>query len=56
MRGTGQQRSKERSGSYTRKSPAASKLPANYRPPHMQNNFVGGNQNRVSPGAPRLGA
>jgi len=34
--------SKERSGSYNRK------VPADYKPPHLRNNFVGAN--RVSPG------
>ena len=57
-----QVRSGERSGSYQRRaSPVGpntynskSKLPTNYKPPHMRNNFVGGT-NRVSPGAPRIG-
>lgn len=35
--------SKERSGSYNRK------VPADYKPPHLRNNFMGGG-NRVSPG------
>lgn len=45
--------SKERSGSYNRKAPA------DYKPPHLRNNFVGGNRvspgTRVSPGVGRTG-
>ena len=42
MRGKNDAASKERSGSYNRK------VPADYKPPHLRNNFTGGN--RVSPG------
>ena len=54
MRPTGGAKSKERSSSYTKKSPSANKLPANYKPPHLRNNYVA-NVNRVSPGVPRTG-
>jgi hypothetical protein len=55
MRPTGAARSNERSGSYQKRaSPAASKLPANYKPPHLRGTQT--NTNRVSPGAaPRTG-
>jgi hypothetical protein len=46
-------RSNDRSGSFQRKPSPVTKVPANYRPPHLRNNFVGGSQggvNRVSPG------
>jgi hypothetical protein len=42
MRGKNDASSKERSGSYNRK------VPADYKPPHLRNNYTGGN--RVSPG------
>lgn len=50
-------RSNERSGSYAKKSSPASRLPANYKPPHLRNNYTGvaNAANRVSPGAPRVG-
>lgn len=60
MKPTGGMKSNERSGgSLNRKSPA-NKLPSNYKPPHLRNNFVGTNNRnnsgpRVSPGVPRTG-
>lgn len=56
MRPTGAARSGERSGSYQRRASPATKVPANYKPPHLRNNFTGNQANtRVSPGAPRVG-
>jgi len=52
MKPTGAGRSNERSGSYQKRaSPAASKLPANYKPPHLQAAAPPKTNNRVSPGA-----
>ena len=52
MKPTGVARSNERSGSYAKKASPVSRVPANYKPPHLRNNYVGANVNRVSPGAP----
>lgn len=59
MRPTGAAaRSGERSNSYNKRPSPASRVPADYKPPHLRTNYTGGTNlaNRVSPGAPRLGA